>query len=54
MTADALGEADAVLLALQAAVDARDADALAALFDESAVLIGTGETRGTARRCSAT
>jgi hypothetical protein len=46
MTADALGEAHAVLRALQAAVDARDADALDALFDESAVLIGTeGDAR---------
>jgi hypothetical protein len=35
-------DAFAVLDALQGAVDARDLDALASLFDEQAVLIGTG------------
>jgi uncharacterized protein (TIGR02246 family) len=37
---DALAEAKSILRALQAAVDARDADALVALFDDRAVLIG--------------
>jgi ketosteroid isomerase-like protein len=40
MTADRSGDARAILDALQGAVDARDADALIALFDEPAVLIG--------------
>ena len=34
-------DAQSVLETLQAAIDARDADALVALFDEPAVLIGT-------------
>ena len=42
MTADSSGDPRAILDALQGAVDARDADALVALFDESAVLIGAG------------
>jgi hypothetical protein len=38
--------AESILRELQAAVDARDADALAGLFDEGAVLIGTsGDAR---------
>jgi ketosteroid isomerase-like protein len=38
---EAVADARSILGALQAAVDARDADGLVALFDESAVLIGT-------------
>src|SRR3954464_15868012 len=41
MTADGAADARAVLALLQAAVDARDPDALVALFDDPAVLIGT-------------
>jgi ketosteroid isomerase-like protein len=40
MTAESSGDARALLEAIQRAVDARDADALVALFDEPAVLIG--------------
>lgn len=40
MATDPSGDARAILDALQGAVDARDADALFTLFDESAVLIG--------------
>ena len=39
---DPLADAHLVLRGLQAAVDARDTDALVAFFDESAVLVGTG------------
>src|SRR3954462_13744005 len=46
MTAHAAADARAVLALLQAAVDARDPDALVAMFDDPAVLIGTsGDTR---------
>jgi ketosteroid isomerase-like protein len=38
---EAVADARSILGALQAAVDARDADGLIALFDDSAVLIGT-------------
>jgi ketosteroid isomerase-like protein len=40
MTAEPTDDPRAILDALQAAVDARDADALIALFDQPAVLIG--------------
>lgn len=40
MATDPSGAARAILDALQGAVDARDADVLFTLFDESAVLIG--------------
>jgi ketosteroid isomerase-like protein len=47
VTADALRDAHAILDAIQAAVDARDADALISLFDDSAILVGTGgDARG--------
>jgi uncharacterized protein (TIGR02246 family) len=41
MTAERSNDARAILETIQAAVDARDADALIALFGEPAVLIGT-------------
>ena len=41
MTTEALAHAHSILHALQAAVDARDADALVSLFDDPAVLVGT-------------
>src|SRR3954468_13102558 len=41
MSADGSADARAVLAMLQAAVDGRDPDALVALFDDPAVLIGT-------------
>jgi uncharacterized protein (TIGR02246 family) len=41
MTSRALADAHTVLRALQAAVDARDPEALVSLFDDPAVLIGT-------------
>ena len=40
MSGDSVAESRAVLEALQAAIDARDRDALIGLFDEPAVLIG--------------
>ena len=39
--ARALDEARTILASLQAAVDARDVDSLARLFDDGAVLVGT-------------
>jgi len=39
---DAAADARSILQALQTAVDARDEDGLVALFDTSAVLVGTG------------
>ncbi|MGI0131329.1 MAG: nuclear transport factor 2 family protein, partial [Thermoplasmata archaeon] len=39
---DASADAVSVLAALQELVDGRDAESLIALFDESAVLVGTG------------
>ena|SRR5438552_5483059 len=53
MAADPSDDARAILGTLQAAVDARDGDALVALFDEPAVLIGTagdGRTPDALRR----
>ena len=48
MHADGTADARAVLAMLQASVDGRDPDALIALFDEPAVLIGTaGDGRDT-------
>jgi uncharacterized protein (TIGR02246 family) len=41
MTTEALADAHSILRAIQAAVDARDADALVSLFDDPAVLIGS-------------
>jgi hypothetical protein len=53
MAADPLTEAHAILRTLQVAVDHRELDTLASLFDDPAVLIGTagdGRNRDTLRR----
>lgn len=47
MSADPTAAARSILQTLQAVVDARDEDALVSLFDDPAVLIGTGgDARG--------
>jgi ketosteroid isomerase-like protein len=53
VSADPSADARSILHALQAAVDARDEDALVSLFDDPAVLIGTagdGRDRAGLRR----